>query len=100
MNTFDFSVNANSHCSCSKLRPDQYSINMILQAAKKKQQKQNFVIIARFQWLEKRGLQWPERMNLPNLCLIIKNGKLEKAFYSNTLTHIIKKQNYIIQVLN
>lgn len=100
METKQFSTNSNGHCRASKVIPDQKSIQMILEASKKKPQKGNSVIIGRYQWLKRRGLHIPMEMELPNLCLMIKHGSLQRAFYSNVLTHVIKKQNYYIQILN
>ena len=56
--------------------------------------------MARYEWLKRHRLSYPVDMELPNLCLTIREGKLIRAFYSNVLTHVIKKQNYYIQILN
>jgi hypothetical protein len=100
MNTTNFSISANGQCKTSNLVPDQQAITRMLASAKKKPQTNNTVIIARHKWLLKHKLSVPQNMELANLCLTIKEGKLIRAFYSNVLTHVIKKQNYIIQVLN
>ena len=100
MDTTNFTTNPNRHCRASKEAPDQKAIKLILASAKKKYQKANIVIIARYKWLKNHKLQFPANMELPNLCLMLKKGELERAFYSNVLTHVIKKQNYYIQVLN
>lgn len=47
-----------------------------------------------------RKLLLPEDLTVPNLCLTIKDGELIRAFYSETMTHVIKKLNYRIQILN
>ena len=100
MDTTNFKVSANSECKAAKVVPDQHSIKVTLASAKKEPQKKNTVIIARYNWLIKHKLVFPSQMELPNLCLTIKEGKLIRAIYSNELSHIIKKQNYFIQVLN
>ena len=100
MDISNFKVSANNECKAAKIVPDQHSIRVTLASAKKKPQKKNTVIIARFKWLLKHKLVFPTQMELPNLCLTIKEGKLIRAIYSNELSHIIKKQKYLIQVLN
>jgi hypothetical protein len=100
VDTSRFRVYSNGHCAASKLRPDPISIKTTLAKVEKKIQHGNHVIIARYKWLKNRGLQIPDGMELPNLCLMIKNKKLIRAFYSNILSHIIKKQKYDIHVIN
>lgn len=100
METNKFSISPKGQCKASTVVPDQKAINVVIAASKKKPQKENTVLIARYQWLKKHKLPFPEKMELPNLCIVIKNGKLKSAFFSNVLTHIIKKQNYYLQILN
>jgi hypothetical protein len=95
-----FSVTSDRSCRASKVAPDQKTIKIILALAKKKHLQTNAIIIARFDWLRRNKLMFPQNMELPNLCLKIKNGKLVHVFYSNVLTHVIKKQKYNIQILN
>ena len=66
----------------------------------KKHLKKSTVIIARYDWMKRHKISYPVGMELPNLCLTVKDGKLIRAIFSNVLTHIIKKQNYFIQILN
>jgi hypothetical protein len=98
--TTTFAVTSDGSCKTAKVAPDQKTIKTILASAKKKQLQTNAIIIARFDWLRRNKLKFPENMELPNLCLKIKGGKLVHVFYSNVLTHVIKKQNYFIQILN
>lgn len=100
MNTDNFKVYSNGHCKSLKIKPDQDSIIKVLKCSKKKPQKNNVVIIARHKWLIRNRLCLPENLELANLCLMIKNGELIRAFYSNELSHVIKKQNYLINILN
>ncbi len=100
MQTNHFSTNSNGHCTASRVVPDEKSIKMVLASAKKKPQKASTVIIARYKWLQKYKLPVPAGVDLPNLCVMVKEGKLKRAFYSNVLTHVIKKQNYTLQILN
>ena len=100
MDTTNFKVTATASCKASKVAPDQKTIKTILASAKKKHLEANAIIIARFDWLKRNKLKFPENMELPNLCLKIKDGKLVHSFYSNVLTHVIKKQRYYIQILN
>ena len=100
MNTTNFKTNSQGHCKISKVTPDQKSIKAALAAAKKKPLKENAIVIARYNWIKRRKLQTPPDLTLPNLCLTIKEGNLIRAFYSETMTHVIKKQKYNIQVLN
>ena len=100
MNTTNFIVTSDGSCQASKISPDQKTIKAILASAKKKQLEANAIIIARYDWLKRNKLKVPENMDLPNLCLKIKNGKLVHTFYSSVMTHIIKKQRYRIQILN
>ena len=98
--TTSFSVTSDGSCKASKVAPDQKTIKTILASAKKKHLQTNAIIIARFDWLKRNKLKYPENMELPNLCLKIKDGKLVHVFYSNVLTNVIKKQKYAIQILN
>lgn len=95
-----FRTYANGHCEASKEAPDQKTIDVVIASAKKKPLQSNAVIIARYAWLKTRNLKVPADMELANLCVMIKGGKAYRAIYSNVLTHIIKKQNYHIQILN
>lgn len=100
MQTTQFKVSANNECKASKVVPDQKAIKAILSSAQEQPLKSNAIVIARYAWLKRENLNYPPNMDMPNLCLTIKNGKLIRAFFSTVLTHIIKKQKYHIQVLN
>ncbi len=100
MDTTKFSTRSNNERKSSKITPDQMAIKIALASAKKKHIVKSTVIIARYNWLKRNKIKFPENMELPNLCLTIKDGKLIRAFFSSVLTHIIKKQNYHIQILN
>ncbi len=100
MNTTNFKITAQGQCLISKVKPDQKSIKSVLASAKKKPLKENAIVIARYNWIKRRKMLLPEDLTVPNLCLTIKNGELVRAFYSETMTHIIKKLNYRIQILN
>ena len=98
--TTNFKVSYEGSCKASKAVPNQKAIKTTLASAKKKWLSNNAIIIARYEWLKRHDLMTPENMELPNLYLKIKNGYLANAFYSNVLTHVIKKQKYHIQILN
>jgi len=83
-----------------KTASDKKTIETVLAAAKKRPLKTNAIVIARYEWLKKHKLIFPTDMELPNLYLKIKNGKLTNSTYNNVLVHVIKKQNYHIQILN
>jgi hypothetical protein len=101
MDTSTFKTNPGDCCKTSKIRPDQESVKKVIKAAWQRPiQAGNAIIIARHKWLIRNKIPFPERMYLPNLCIFIKNGNLKFAFYSNILTHVIKKQNYHIQIIN
>jgi hypothetical protein len=100
IDTTSFSTYAGNSCRASKAIPDQRTIKTVLRLSKKNYLKEDTIIIARYECLKRHNLYFPIGMELPNLCLKIRNGKLETAFYSNSLTHIIKKQRYHIQILN
>lgn len=100
MKAQQFKTYANGHCKASSQKVDQKTIDFVLASAKKKPLKGNAVIIARYAWLKAKKLSTPADMELANLCVMIKEGKAYRAIYSNVLTHIIKKQNYHIQILN
>lgn len=100
MKASKFKTYANSHCLASKLKPDQSIIDAAIKAAKKRPLKGNAIVIARHNWIIKHRLLLPSDIELANFCLIVKGGKEHLAFYSNTLTHVIKKQRYHIQVIN
>lgn len=100
METTSFKVSANNETKASKFVPEQKAILSALRCAKRRKLNHNLVIIARYQWLVRHKLNLPTDMDMPNLCLTIKQGKLVRAFYSSVMTHVIKKQHYFIQVLN
>lgn len=100
IDTTNFTVTGDGSCKASKISPDQKTIKTVLAGAKMKPLENDSIIIARYDWLKRNKLKFPEKMELPNLCLKIKGGKLVHAFYSNVLTHVIKKQRYFIQILN
>ncbi len=100
METNSFKVSANNETKASKIAPEQKAIKSALRCAKKRKLKDNLVIIARYQWLVRNKLNFPPEMDMPNLCLTIKQGRLIRAFYSTVMTHVIKKHQYFIQVLN
>ena len=100
MDTTKFSVSSNGECKAAKVSPDQKAIKTALASAKKEYLEKSTVIIARYDWLKRNKIRIPENMELPNLCLTIKEGKLIRAIFSNVLTHVIKKQKYFIQILN
>jgi hypothetical protein len=100
METTNFKCRSNSEGKASRMVPDQKAIQAALKSAKKKPLEKNAVIIARYQWLKSRNLNLPPEMELPNLCLTVKEGKLIRAIYSEVLVHVIKKQRYHIQILN
>jgi hypothetical protein len=95
-----FKNGAQGLCFRSMIRPDEKSINMTLQSSRKDHLQKWTVIIARFDWLKRNKLMIPDDIELANLCLVVKDGKLDRAFYSSTLTHVIKKQRYYFQILN
>jgi hypothetical protein len=95
LKTTAFSVTSDDSCKASKVAPDQKTIKTILASAIKKHPQTNAIIIARFDWLKSNKLKFPENMELPNLCLKIKEGNLVHVFYSNILTHVIKNRNIL-----
>lgn len=100
MKTSDSNNSSSEIKKISKITPDEKTMRIILANAKKKPLKQNLIIIARYDWLKRNKLQIPAQMELPNLFLKIKDGKLIHTYYTNVLTHMIKKQRYFIQILN
>jgi hypothetical protein len=100
METTKFKNGAQGLCHQSRIRPDEKSINLTLQSSRKGRLQKWTVIIARFDWLKRNKLMVPEDIELANLCLVVKKGKLDRAYYSSTLTHVIKKQRYYFQILN
>jgi hypothetical protein len=100
MDTTNYSKSTKGGQNTLELVPDQKTIKTVINSAKKKLLKTSTIIIARFKWLKRHKLEFPENMELPNLCITVKDGKLIRTFYCNVLTHIIKKQRYYIQILN
>ncbi len=98
--TDNFKCHSNNECKASRLIPSQEAIQAAIQCVRKKRLETNIVVIARYQWLTRNHFDFPLEIELPNLCLEIKDGKLKRAFFSNVLTHVIKKQRYFILVLN
>lgn len=90
----------NSKNGLKRKAPDTKSIETVLASAKKKPLKTYAIVIARYEWLKRHKLPIPADMELPNLYLKIKNGKLTSSTYNNVLVHVIKKQKYHIQILN
>jgi hypothetical protein len=87
-------------CKRSALRPDQKSISLTLRFSDKVHLEKWTVIIARFEWLKRNKLTIPDDLKLANLCVVVKDGKLDRAFYASTMPHLIKKQRYYFQILN
>jgi hypothetical protein len=100
METTKFKNGAQGQCKKSNFRPDEKSIKRTLQASKKAHLQKWTVIIARFDWLKRNKLTIPDDIELANLCIVVKEGKIDRAFYSSTLTNVIKKQRYFFQILN
>jgi hypothetical protein len=100
MDTKNFKVSANNECKASRVIPDQNAIKLAIKSAKKKHLSNKAIIIVRYQWLIKNKFNVPINMDMPNLCLTIKDNKVIRAFYSSVMTHVIKKQKYNIQILN
>jgi hypothetical protein len=100
MKTQSFTTSINDYCKPQNMPLDCISVSRVLEMANPKHKQGNHIIIARYRWLRFNELPMPEDMELPNLCITIKNGKPERAFYDNRLSHIIKKQKYTIQILN
>jgi len=100
MQPLKFSSNPNGACKATEVKPDELSVVRVLRSSKKKPKESSTIIIARYEWLKRNKLPLPPNIELANLCVTIKEGKLIRAFYSNVLSHIIKKQKYYIQILN
>lgn len=100
MKVKEFRIYENGHCEASKEAVDQKTIDVVIASAKKKQIESNAVIITRYAWLKAKKLKIPTNIGLTNLFVMIKKKEAYRAIYSNVLTHIIKKQNYHIQILN
>ena len=100
MQTLKFSSNPNGACKAPEIRPDELSVTRVLKTSKKRPKESNTIIIARYYWLKRNKLPLPPNIELANLCVTIKDGKLKRAFYSNALSHVIKKQKYYMQILN
>jgi len=100
LDTTKFKCHSNNECKASKLIPSQEAIKAVIQCVRKKRLETNIVVIARYQWLRRHQFDFPTEIELPNLCLEIKNGQLKRAFFSDVLTHVIKKQRYFILILN
>lgn len=100
MKNLNFSTSPHGACKVTEAKPDEISVTRVLKSSKKKPKASNTIIIARYEWLKRNKLSLPSNIELPNLCVTIKEGKLIRAFYSNVLSHIIKKQKYYIQILN
>lgn len=96
----DFTTWANDSCIVSKERPKDSTVLRAMASAHEKHCHGNLIIIARNQWLRFNGQVMPKDLIIPNLCITITNGLLNRAFYSEDLAHIIKKQSYFVQVLN
>jgi hypothetical protein len=100
MSTLTFTTWTNDSPESPKMIPSPATVYKVLEMANPKHRNGNHIIIARYRWLRYNELPMPEDLELPNLCITIKNGKPLRAFYDNRLSHIIKKQKYTIQILN
>lgn len=96
----NFIISSDGKCKISMKIPDERSIRLAINSAKKKELMSKAIIIARYSWLKRNKLPLPTDMELANLCLQIKEGKLIRAYYANTLTHLPKKINYHFQFIN
>jgi len=95
--TTRFRVNSQGSGRSSLYMPDQKTINTILAFFEQNHLQNNLIIIARFEWLKRNKLTFPDKMELPNLCLKIKDGILTHAYYSNVLTHVIKNNGTLFK---
>jgi hypothetical protein len=100
MSNSNFKKSPQGLCKASGTVPDSNLINRVLASARKKQRAGHLIIIARTSWLQNTNTIMPVNMPLANLCVVVKNEALDRAFFSSTMTHVIKKQNYYIQILN
>jgi hypothetical protein len=98
--TDQFKTSSEGTPRVKNFKPDEKTIRTILKSSKKKFLQKSTIIVARFDWLKRHKMLFPEKVDLVNLIITIKNGKLYRIFYSNVMTHVIKKQNYYIQILN
>jgi hypothetical protein len=98
--SLEFTTWADDSCKISEQRPDDSSVLQALVRAHEYQCSGNLIVIVRNRWLKFNGLSTPNDLNYPNLCVTITNGILNRAFYSEDLSHIIKKQSYFIQLFN
>lgn len=95
----NFHKNTGNQCSRSKVCPSDNAILSTLLNSKKMNHKR-LVVIARTAFLIRNRIPFDTEMDQCNLCIIIKEGIIHRSYFSNTLTHVIKKTTYHIEVLN
>lgn len=83
-----------------RLCPNEEPLQWILSKISKRHLQTNVIVIARFKWLKRNRIKIPANIELPNLYIKVKQGRLIHAYYTDILTHVIKKQNYYIKILN
>ena len=90
----------NGHSENDRLSSNEAHIPWILSKISKRHLQTNVIVIARFKWLKRNRIKFPANIELPNLYIKVKQGRLIHAYYTDILTHVIKKQNYYIKLLN
>ena len=95
-----FKVNSQGMAHMAAKRPPYQSIKRVVRHLHANELKINLIVIARNSWLKRHKLPLPEEKGLFNLCVQIRDGKVIRAFYSETMLHLLKKLNYKIKMLN
>lgn len=96
----DYKVNAQGLAPIIEKKPDRKSIKRVVRHISSGDLKKNIIIIARNHWLRIHKLPVPPEDRLYNLCVQIRDGRVIRSFYSDTMLHLLKKLNYKIVILN
>jgi hypothetical protein len=100
VSTESFCHSTQGLCDKSETKPLEADIKKILRITCQDDVNDDTIIIARHKWLKMHSFVIPDSRKIMNLCIQIKNKKIVRAFYTETIRELFKKLNYNILVFN
>jgi hypothetical protein len=100
VSTDNFRHSTQGLCDKSETKPLEADIKKILRITCQDDVNDDTIIIARHKWLKMHSFVIPDSKKIMNLCIQIKNKKIVRAFYTETIRELFKKLNYNIFVYN
>jgi len=95
-----YKVNSQGMAPMDAKHPPRQSIKRVIRHLNDDELRNNLIVIARNSWLKCHKLPLPAEEGIYNLCVQIKKGQVIRAFYSETMQHLLKKLNYKLIILN